>query len=134
VHEFAHLLTFNDHQHIVKPHGEEWKRNFKRMMNPFFDLQIFPPDIHHIITKYLNNPAASSCSDVSLARALKKYDEQVEHQLTVEELPIHAIFMLKDGRRFKKGYRLRKRYKCLCLDNGKFYLFNPLAKVTLEEI
>ena len=130
VHEFAHLLTYNDHKNKVKPHGTEWKNNFKRMMKPFFELNIFPEDIHHAITIYLNNPAASSCADLTLARALKKYDANLTTN-RIEEIPINAVFTLKDGRKFKKGERIRKRYRCLCLDNGNIYLFNPLAEVLL---
>lgn len=128
VHEFAHLLTWNDHKNKAKPHGIEWKNNFKRMMKPFFELHVFPVDIHQTIVDYLNNPAASSCTDLTLARALKKYDQHLSTN-RVEELPLHTIFLLKDGRKFKKGERIRKRYRCLCLDNGNTYLFNPLAEV-----
>ena len=131
VHEFAHLLTWNDHKNKVKPHGAEWKTNFKRMMKPFFDLNVFPPDVNQSITAYLNNPAASSCTDLHLARALKKYDE-AEDSIHVEQLPIGTIFTLNDGRRFQKGERIRKRYRCVCLDNNKIYLFNPLAEVHAE--
>jgi len=131
VHEFAHLLTWNDHKNKVKPHGTEWKNNFKRMMKPFFDLEIFPTDVNQGIVAYLNNPAASSCTDLRLARALKKYDAQ-EETLHVEQLPANTIFTLKDGRKFQKGERIRKRYRCTCLDNGKIYLFNPLAEVYAE--
>ncbi|MFN0293763.1 SprT-like domain-containing protein [Pedobacter helvus] len=131
VHEFAHLLTWNDHKNKVKPHGAEWKTNFKRMMKPFFDLNVFPPDVNQSIVAYLNNPAASSCTDLHLARALKKYDE-AEDSIHVEQLPIGTIFTLNDGRRFQKGERIRKRYRCVCLDNNKIYLFNPLAEVHAE--
>ncbi|RZL46698.1 MAG: sprT domain-containing protein [Pedobacter sp.] len=130
VHEFAHLLTWNDFKNKAKPHGTEWKNNFKRMMKPFFEIQVFPPDIHHTITNYLNNPAASSCTDLTLARALKKYDENVVTN-RIEEIPINTVFTLKDGRKFQKGERIRKRYRCVCLDNGNTYLFNPLAEVLL---
>jgi hypothetical protein len=128
VHEFAHLLTWNDHKNKVKPHGAEWKNNFKRMMKPFFDMGVFPPDIHRTIVNYLDNPAASSCTDLSLARALKKYDAHL-HTTRIEELPLKAIFTLKDGRKFERGERVRKRYRCLCITNGNVYLFNPLAEV-----
>ena len=130
VHEFAHLLTWNDHKNKVKPHGEEWKKNFKKMMVPFIDQQIFPEDIQQAIVSYLMNPSAASCTDLQLSRALKKYD-LVKDASRLEELPIHSMFVIKDGRRFKKGERLRKRYRCVCLDNGNVYLFNPLAEVTL---
>lgn len=129
VHEFAHLLTWNDHKNRVKPHGPEWKINFKRMMKPFFDMAVFPQDVHQSIEMYLNNPAASSCTDLQLARALKKYDQPTAALVHVEQLPIKAVFKLKDGRSFEKGERIRKRYRCICLDNNKIYLFNPLAEV-----
>ena len=128
VHEFAHLLTWNEHKNKVKPHGTEWKTNFKKMMNPFFEISVFPKEIHQTIVNYLNNPSASSCTDLSLARALKKYDTHL-HTTRVEELQTGVIFVLKDGRKFVKGERLRKRFRCECLDNGKIYLFNALAEV-----
>lgn len=130
VHEFAHLLTWNDHKNKVKPHGAEWKKNFKRMMSPFLEQQMFPDEVHHAILLYLNNPSASSCTDLQLSRALKKYD-QARNASRLEEIPLHAVFTIKDGRKFKKGEQLRKRFRCTCLDNGHIYLFNPLAEVML---
>ena len=130
VHEFAHLLTWNDHKNKVKPHGEEWKRNFKKMMVPFIEKQIFPEDIQEAIVSYLTNPSAASCTDLKLSRALKKYDQTTDVS-RLEELPLNSTFVIKDGRRFKKGERLRKRYRCQSLDNGNIYLFNPLAEVSL---
>ncbi|WP_233260911.1 SprT-like domain-containing protein [Pedobacter sp. HMWF019] len=130
VHEFAHLLTWNEHKNKVKPHGQEWKNNFKRMMSPFLEQSVFPEDIHRAILTYLSNPSASSCTDLQLSRALKRYD-QAYNSSRLEEIPLNTVFTIKDGRKFRKGERLRKRYRCLCLDNGNIYLFNPLAEVTL---
>jgi len=131
VHEFAHLLTWNDHRNKVKPHGEEWKHNFKRMMSPFLEKEVFPQDLQSAIVTYLNNPSASSCTDLRLSRALKRYDTVVGHT-RLEELPVNTVFSIKDGRRFKKGQQLRKRFRCECLDNGNIYLFNPLAEVLVS--
>lgn len=128
VHEFAHLLTYNEHKNKVKPHGAEWKINFKKMMVPFFDAKIFPTDIERSIVSYLQNPAASSCTDLNLAKALKKYDTGKD-TVHVETLPLNAVFALADGRRFQKGEQMRKRFRCTCLDDGRIYLFNPLAEV-----
>jgi SprT protein len=130
VHEFAHLLTWNDHKNKVKPHGLEWKNNFKRMMHPFLEQEIFPEDVRRAISQYLANPSASSCTDLTLSRALQKYDQQNAGS-RLEEIPLHTVFTIKDGRKFKKGERLRKRFRCTCLDNGHIYLFSPLAEVIL---
>lgn len=127
VHEFAHLLTWNENKGTVKPHGEEWKANFKKMMQPFFEMNIFPDDLHRAIEKYLMNPAASSCSDLNMFRAIQIYNKDSGSRL-VESLPADTHFMLKD-RTFKKGQKLRKRYSCLEISTGRIYLFHPMAEV-----
>jgi SprT protein len=129
VHEFAHLLTWNEHKNKVKPHGSEWKHNYKRMMSPFLDQNLFPADIHKAILNYLQNPAASSCTDLNLSRTLRSYDVARHNYVRLEEIKHGVLFMIKDGRKFKKGEQLRKRYRCTSMDNGHIYLFNPLAEV-----
>ncbi|WP_026897012.1 SprT-like domain-containing protein [Daejeonella oryzae] len=131
VHEFAHLHTWNEHKRKAKPHGKEWKQNFKRMMRPFFDKNVFPMDINKAIISYLENPAASSCSDPNLFRALQNYDSKPENVITVESLPVNSLFQMKNGRVFRKEMQVRKRFRCVELKTGAVYLFNPLAEVML---
>lgn len=131
IHEFAHLETYNQHQNKVKPHGIEWKTSFKNLMAPFLKLQIFPSDVIHAIKLYMNNPTASSCSDVNLYRSLKNYDEQRTSLLHLEDIPLNSIFIFNKDRQFQKGKKLRKRYECIELPSKKKYLFHPLAEVQL---
>jgi hypothetical protein len=133
VHEFAHLLTWNDHKRKAKPHGQEWKSNFKRMMNPFFEKDVFPGDVKRAIVTYLQNPSASSCTDLNLFRVLKTYDEKKTNAVAVEKLPENAVFSMKNGRVFKKEVKIRTRYRCTELKTGLVYLFNPLAEVYIVE-
>lgn len=129
VHEFAHLKTYQDFNNRVKPHGEEWKNNFKSLIQPFLKLNIFPTEVVVAINNYMNNPAASSCTDLNLFRIFKKYDTNPNTVIHVEQLPEQSIFQLKNGRTFKKMEKLRKRYKCLELSTQKIYLFHPIAEV-----
>ncbi|MEO5911345.1 MAG: SprT-like domain-containing protein [Pelobium sp.] len=131
VHEFAHLLTFNEHKHRVKPHGQEWKDNFKRMMQPFFELDIFPMDVKKAIVSYLQNPAASSCSDLNLYKTLRNYDVKDPSLIPVEKIPTNNVFIMKNGRTFRKLEKIRKRYRCIELKTGLIYLFSPVAEVML---
>jgi hypothetical protein len=135
VHEFAHLHTWNEHKQKAKPHGTEWKNNFKKMMQPFFEKEIFPADVKRAIINYLDNPAASSCSDLNLYRSLRKYDPPKESEaiLTVEKVPLKALFKLKDGRVFRKDEKLRKRFKCTEVATRRIYLFSPVAEVEMIE-
>jgi len=102
-------------------------------MQPFFEKDVFPADVKHAIISYLNNPAASSCSDLTLYRSLRKYDVPKEAVHTVEKLPAKALFKLKDGRVFRKEEKLRKRYKCIEVSSRRIYLFSPVAEVELME-
>jgi len=131
VHEFAHLHTWNEHKNHAKPHGIEWKTNFKKMMQPFFELDIFPMDIKKAIVSYLQNPAASSCSDLNLYKTLRNYDHKDPALLSVEKIPQHHSFIMKNGRIFKKLDKIRKRYRCVEVKTGLIYLFSPIAEVRL---
>lgn len=131
VHEFAHLVTWNQWKHRVKPHGQEWKDNFKNLMMPFFEMDIFPGDVKKAIVLYLQNPAASSCTDAHLFKTLKAYDNNVEGTLSVEDVSENDTFVTKNGRVFKKLNKIRKRYRCLEVETGLLYLFSPLAEVKL---
>ncbi len=129
IHEFAHLQTWNKHQHRVRPHGSEWKDHFKQLMDPFLKLSIFPADIKQAILNYMENPAASSCTDLHLFRTLKAYDTAKSSALTVESLEDGHYFALKNGRSFQRIGKIRKRYKCMELSTRRIYLFNPIAEV-----
>jgi SprT protein len=80
----------------------------------------------------MQNPAASSCSDTSLLRVLKKYDDR-QHTVLLEELPEGTTFLYGADRLFVKGEQIRKRFKCKEVKTRRMYLFNPLAEVTAVE-
>jgi hypothetical protein len=128
VHEIAHMTTWEKHKNKVKPHGSEWKSDFKELMDPILDLSIFPEDVNRALTRYMNNPAAASCSDLNLSRALRNYDKN-KTTIHLEELPANSTFIFNEKRVFKKGEKLRRRYQCIEVSSNKKYLFHPLAEV-----
>lgn len=131
LHEIAHLLTYEKWGNKVQPHGKEWKALFGQLLAQFITNKIFPEDIEKELVATLHNPGASSCADENLMRVLRRYDKKKEGQMLVEEIPLHALFEMKDGTIFKKGERLRKRYRCEEVKTRKIYLFNPLFEVKL---
>ncbi len=44
----------------------------------------------------------------------------------VEQLPEGQLFDIGEGRIFKKGKKLRKRFQCVEVETGKLYLFSPI--------
>ena len=132
VHEIAHLTTYNKYKNSVMPHGTEWKQEFRTMMQPFLDTDIFPVELLYAIRKYLTNPAASSCTDKNLYRALRLYDENSDSTIYLEKLPLKTVFVFQ-GNLYEKGARVRTRYTCKEVRTGRIYLFNPLAEVEMFE-
>lgn len=131
LHEIAHLLTFEKHANKVMAHGTEWKIIYSSLLQQFIDNKIFPADIERELLSSLKNPAASSCAEDDLIRALRKYDVNMNGYKLVEEIPLRGLFKLDDGRIFIKGEKQRKRFKCEEVGTGKVYLFSPVYEVEM---
>jgi SprT protein len=139
VHEMAHhvvIEAFSSPRPLIsfrrkkrpKPHGPEWQSHYRKLMASYLDPDIFPGEIADAINRYLENPRASTTADHGLLRVLRKYDTP-DGSESLDKLPFDAVFYLKNGRSFRKKERIRKRYRCVSNDNGRIYLFNPMAQV-----
>ncbi len=131
IHEVAHLIIYKKYKlKKVAPHGKEWKREYSGLIQQFLDMDIFPEDIKQQLSKSIINSKASSSSDIELTRILRKYDKnKIEGVVHLEDLPEGSVFVIRTGRRFKKGTRRRVRYMCQNIDNRRWYLFHPLTEV-----
>jgi len=129
VHEIAHMNNFIVHCNKVKPHGQAWKNEFKKLMAQFDLPSVFPAALLPAIENYMHNPKASSSSDTSLSLALRAYDEQNNASVVISEIQMNAHFTTHNGRVFIKGPKQRKRYKCKELATQRLYLFNPITEV-----
>ncbi|NRD24724.1 SprT-like domain-containing protein [Winogradskyella litoriviva] len=132
IHEIAHFEAYKNYGRRIKPHGKEWKQTFQHLMLPFLRPEIFPLELLPLLAKHFKNPKASSDTDTQLALALKQFDESND-KTYVFEVPLNQTFKLYNGRVFKKGKKLRKRYECMEVNTGKLYLFNPNAEVEILE-
>ena len=77
----------------------------------------------------LKNPAASSCADEVLLRVLKGYDQRKDNYVFVENIPEGQLFKTHDGKIFKRGEKVRKRFKCTEVSTKRLYLFSPVYEV-----
>lgn len=131
VHEIAHLVAFEKYGRLIKPHGDEWKSTFQRLMIPFIRPEIFPHSVLPLVANHFRNPTASSDTDARLAFALKQFDERKPDIHFIHEVPSGSLFRIKNGRVFqKKGLRV-KRYECLEINTGRLFLFNANAEVEI---
>lgn len=131
VHEFAHLQVWEKYKNTVAPHGKEWKQSFHVLMNPFIQKKIFPDELEQAIVAYLKNPAAGTCVDANLSKALRKFDTEINPFL--EELMEGSRFRLNE-KTFVKGKKRRSRFVCKELLSGNEYLISATAEVEPAEL
>lgn len=130
LHELAHLATVVKHGLKPAPHGVEWKAQFQEILLPFVGKSIFPPDVEKALQTYLRNPAASTCTDPRLYKALSRYDAPEEGRVHADEVAVGQQFLL-GNRTFTKLEQLRTRSRCKEKASGRIYFVQGIALVKL---
>lgn len=134
LHELAHLYTHEHLGHKAAPHGKEWKTQFRHILIPFMGRRFFPADVEKALFAYLHNPAASTCTDAQLYKALYRYDEHKPGFKLVDDLGVNQYFETEDGQIYQTVEKLRTRTKCRNVDSGKMYLFQGIVEVRARRI
>jgi len=128
LHEFAHLITYNDFGNRVPPHGSEWKMAYTKLLLPVIDSGWLPIELSDSLTYSITRMKASSCTDVQLQRVLLSFNKQDDRFVVLETLEKNSTFAL-NGRTFQKGVLRRTRYLCIELHSKRQFLVNALAQV-----
>ena len=128
IHELAHLETFIQHKNQVKPHGVEWKSNFKKLYDYFEMDEEFSVDnyILQAVKSELKNPKACSGVNVNLERAFAIYD--CVQGVLLDQLPTGDFFMFRENK-YKKLETRRTRVVCLNITNNRKYTINRAVKI-----
>jgi SprT protein len=121
IHEVAHLHVFLKHGNRVDPHGEEWKNEFKLLMLPMQQIEVFPEPILEVLNRHMENPKASSFADAELTKTIRSFDRHADQYTALSDIPEGSIFNFQ-GRFFKKGKLKRTRVLCKELKSKKNYL------------
>ena len=115
VHEIAHATTWNKYHGTVKPHGAEWKQEFRNHMLPLL-VGHFSPEIETYLREHMKNPAASSCTKIEMVRVLNP------EQTLLEDVPMGVSFKLKTGLLLQKVHKRRTKWLCREPLSGKEWL------------
>lgn len=134
VHEFAHLIVWENYQNKVEPHGKEWQKTFRDLVFSFLDANVFPEPLAKVISKHLEKPKSSSCYDAELVKALERFSEEKKASTYVEDIELSEVFQLEnDHRWFKKIKKLRTRFLCEEIDSKKLYRISAHAHIKAQK-
>ena len=124
-HELAHLLAFENFGNRISPHGSEWKNTFRTML--LESISVYSEDLKPIILKFSKSPKANFMSSPDLVKYfhIENYEDETSY---IEDLETEDRFIYRKQTYIIEGKR-KKNYICLNLDNGKRYIFKPLARV-----
>ncbi len=128
-HEVAHLAAYEKTGSLKDPHGPAWKAEFRRLLHPLIHEGAFPSNLLPPLNSYILNPAATSCTDIPLLRALRAYDTHPNEWLLLEDLASGARFRIRSGRIFVKKGLIRKNYLCICTRSRHEYTLSPVMEV-----
>ncbi len=129
LHEMAHLLIWKKYGRSVSPHGPQWKQEFGSMLRQAVHLGYIPEELEKPVGAFAGNVKATFAADPLLWKSLKSMDDRHAEEITIEDIPPDTFFRAANGRLFKKEEKLRKRYRCFCLNNNRRYLFHPMAVI-----
>lgn len=130
IHELAHFNVYKKNIR-TSPHGQIWKKEFKKLLQPILDINLFPNGLQILINEHMMNPKSSFSYDSHLEMELNKYDNDNDNYTYLEEIDIGDIFRYNNDKLYKKIAKRRKRYLCIENDSGRKYLFLAHAKVEL---
>ena len=127
IHEVAHRIVHRPGS-FQKPHGQQWKLQFKQLMLPLLKPEIFPASVLSVLVGHMKNPKASASADQQLVKVLAQFDERKEGQLHLSDISIGTVFSIKN-RVFKKLEVKRTRAVCMEVQTNRKYLVPLMAEV-----
>jgi predicted SprT family Zn-dependent metalloprotease len=126
VHEIAHRVTAEKFGRRVQPHGNEWKRQFQRLMRPLLKNEVFRPSVLKPLEKHLENPKSTTFADPILIKALNSRMQKGHFFLS--DIGIGRAFSF-NGRYFKKLRTQRTNVLCREIGTRSNYLVPATAIV-----
>ncbi len=125
LHEYAHYLVHKEYGPGKKPHGQEWKQTFSKILHDLMETNLLPESLVEALQNYAKNPRAAVTTDLKLKSVLNELSySEPGSPLTISHLNEGDRFLFH-GRIFERLEKRRKLYRCLDVKRNKYYLFQP---------
>ncbi|MFO7616943.1 MAG: hypothetical protein R6V75_06800 [Bacteroidales bacterium] len=128
-HELAHYRAREKYGPRIRPHGKEWKQEFRLMLKQLLESGLMERGVAGAVYAcYFRREAIGSGSCEHLFRAIGLTGGEVPIS-RVADVPEGDLFTLRNGRTFLKGPKARTRYRCTDKRTGRVYSVHPLAEI-----
>ena len=124
-HELAHLIAFEKFNFRISPHGKEWKITYREML--LESLSVYSEELKPMIQNFAKSPKANFMSSDGLVRYFRP-EKHHQNEFFIENFAQGEQFVYRK-QRYEIEQKLKKNYLCKNLENGRRYVFKPLAKV-----
>jgi hypothetical protein len=128
-HELAHYRAWKKYGRSIRPHGAQWKDEFRMMLRELIDSGIFRPEISRAIYQcYFKRERIGSTACEQMLQVLGKTGGQSGVR-RVADIPEGTVFRLKNGKVLVKGKKLRSRFSCRDRISGRDYSVHAMAEI-----
>jgi hypothetical protein len=128
-HELAHYKAWKKYGRSIRPHGEQWKYEFRWMLKELIESGILEPEVSGAIYQcYFKRQRIGSSDGEPILRVLGKAGKDSGFT-RVADVPEGTAFRLRNGKVLVKGQKLRSRYRCRDPKSGREYSVSPMAEI-----
>jgi len=120
IHEFAHFFAFKNHGRKIKPHGLEWRYEYRKLLSEVLEFNSLESEMIQAVQMELQKPTVAHRS--SLSREL------MPGEVYLSSVSEHSVFEFRDRKFIKKEIR-RTRFFCECIVTKKLYTIHKEAIV-----
>ena len=132
IHEIAHLKTYYEKGWRCKPHGEEWKNNYRQLLDIWRIEELFDATAPLKSLFFQEHKQPSTCSGTHKEKeaVLREYDVD-QSGIQLGDLENGMSFYFK-GVAYQKIKDRRTRSLCLRESNQKMYTIHQASQVELH--
>jgi len=128
-HELAHYRAWKRYGRSIRPHGEQWKHEFRWMLKEMIESGILEPEVSRAIYQcYFKRERIGSSAGEPILRVLGKAGKDSGFT-RVADIPEGTVFRLRNGKVLVKGIKLRSRFRCRDPKSGRDYSVSPMAEI-----
>ena len=128
-HELAHYRAGQKYGQQIRPHGPEWKYEFRVMLKELIESKLLSEEVAKAVIKcFFRRESIGSGSCEALLKAIGLTGGEVKIRRVVD-VPEGKEFKLRSGRVFVKGAKARTRYHCIDKQTGRTFAVNPMAEI-----